>query len=103
MTRVLDRLARSRGLPHVIRTDNGKEFCGKARVASAHAHGVQLRPIQPGMPSRSAYVESSRGRLRDECLNEHGFPHLLHTRTGIGDGAGNTTRIGPRRHGLDRC
>jgi len=27
---VLDRLALSRGLPQVIRTDNGKEFCGKA-------------------------------------------------------------------------
>ncbi|MNV48586.1 hypothetical protein D3C71_1405020 [compost metagenome] len=28
--RVLDRLAIQRGLPRVIRTDNGKEFCGKA-------------------------------------------------------------------------
>jgi transposase InsO family protein len=32
LTRVLDRLALSRGLPRVIRTDNGKEFCGKAMV-----------------------------------------------------------------------
>lgn len=30
---VLDRLALQRGLPQVIRTDNGKEFCGKAIVA----------------------------------------------------------------------
>lgn len=28
VTRVLDRLALTRGLPKVIRTDNGKEFCG---------------------------------------------------------------------------
>ncbi len=32
MTRVLDRLAISRGLPQVIRTHNGKEFRGKAVV-----------------------------------------------------------------------
>ena len=32
VTRVLDHLAFSRGLPQVIRTDNGKEFCGQAMV-----------------------------------------------------------------------
>jgi transposase InsO family protein len=32
VTRVFDRLALSRGLPKVIRSDNGKEFCGKAMV-----------------------------------------------------------------------
>nr|WVL55292.1 IS3 family transposase [Xanthomonas nasturtii] len=83
VTRVLERLAISRGLPKVIRTDNGKEFCGKAMVAWAHAHGVQLRLIQPGKPNQNAYVESFNGRLRDECLNEHWFPTLLHARTEI--------------------
>ena len=28
VTRVMDRLALTRGLPKVIRSDNGKEFCG---------------------------------------------------------------------------
>lgn len=51
VTRVLDRLAYSRGLPQVIRTDNGKEFCGKATAVLAHARGVQLRLIQPGESS----------------------------------------------------
>lgn len=83
VTRVLDRLALSRGLPRIIRTDNGKEFCGKAMVAWAHARGVQLRLIQPGKPNQNAYVESFNGRLRDECLNEHWFPTLLHARTEI--------------------
>ena len=36
VSRVLDRLALSRGLPKVIRTDNGKEICGKAMEAWAH-------------------------------------------------------------------
>ncbi|UJB17121.1 IS3 family transposase [Xanthomonas translucens pv. undulosa] len=83
VSRVLDRLAISRGLPQVIRTDNGKELCGKTMVSWAHGRGVQLRLIQPGKPNQNAYVESFNGRLRDECLNEHWFPTLLHARTEI--------------------
>ena len=83
VTRVLDRLALVRGLPQVIRTDNGKEFCGKAMVTWAHERGVQLRLIEPGKPNQNAYVESFNGRFRDECLNEHWFTSLLHARTVI--------------------
>jgi putative transposase len=83
VTRVMDRLALSRGLPRVIRSDNGKEFCGKAMVSWAHARGVQLRLIEPGKPNQNAYIESFNGRLRDECLNEHWFPSLLHARAEI--------------------
>lgn len=83
VSRVLDRLALSRGLPKVIRTDNGKEFCGKAMVTWAYERGVQLRLIQPGKPNQNAYIESFNGRLRDECLNEHWFTSLLHARTVI--------------------
>jgi putative transposase len=83
VTRVLDHLASSRGLPRVIRTDNGKEFCGKAMVTWAHQNGVDLRLIEPGKPNQHAHVESFNGRLRDECLNERWFTHLLHARTVI--------------------
>lgn len=83
VTRVMDRLALSRGLPRVIRSDNGKEFCGKAMVTWAHERGVQLRLIEPGKPNQNAYIESFNGRLRDECLNEHWFPSLLHARAEI--------------------
>lgn len=83
VTRVLDRLALSRGLPKIIRTDNGKEFCGKAMLIWAHARGVTLRLIEPGKPNQNAYIESFNGRLRDECLNEHWFTSLLHARAVI--------------------
>ena len=83
LTRVLDRLALSRGLPRVIRTDNGKEFCGKAMVEWAQARGVDLRLIEPDKPNQNAYIESFNGRLRDECLNEHWFTSLLQARTVI--------------------
>ena len=32
VTHILDRLAMTRGLPRIIRTDNGKEFCGRAML-----------------------------------------------------------------------
>jgi len=83
VVRVLERLALSRGLPKVIRSDNGKEFCGRTMVTWAHARGVLLRLIEPGKPNQNAYIESFNGRLRDECLNEHWFTHLLHARTVI--------------------
>jgi putative transposase len=78
VTRILDHLAATRGLPQVIRTDNGKEFCGHAMLTWAHAHTVTLRLIEPGKPNQNAYIESFNGRLRDECLNEHWFLNLAH-------------------------
>ncbi len=80
VTRVLDQLAVTRGLPQVLRTDNGKEFCGRAMLTWAHARGVTLRLIEPGKPTQNAYIESFNGRLRDECLNEHWFTSVPHAR-----------------------
>jgi transposase InsO family protein len=83
LTRILDRLAGVRGLPKAIRTDNGKEFCGKAMLTWAHARGVRLFLIEPGKPNQNAYIESFNGRLRDECLNEHWFVSLAHAKAVI--------------------
>ena len=80
LTRVLDRLAITRGLPQVIRTDNGKEFCGRAMLSWAHHHNVTRRLIEPGKPNQNAYIESFNGRFRDECLNEHWFLNLEHAK-----------------------
>ena len=77
-TRVLDQLAISRGLPRVLRTDNGPEFCGRAVLTWAHERGVTLRLIEPGKPNQNAYIESFNGRFRDECLNEHWFTSVPH-------------------------
>ena len=83
LTRILDRLAAERGLPQAIRTDNGKEFCGRAMLTWAHARGVNMFLIQPGKPNQNAYIESFNGRFRDECLNEHWFVSLAHARVVI--------------------
>ena len=78
LTRALDQLAKTRGLPKAIRTDNGKEFCSRAMLTWAHARSVQLFLIEPGKPNQNAYIESFNGRFRDECLNEHWFTNMRH-------------------------
>jgi len=81
LVRVLNQICTSRGYPQIIRTDNGKEFTGRAMLTWAHEHGVKLRLIEPGKPNQNAYIESFNGRLRDECLNEHWFLNLRHARS----------------------
>lgn len=83
LVRILDRLAVTRGLPKAIRTDNGKEFCGRAMLSWAHERGVRLFLIEPGKPNQNAYIESFNGRFRDECLNEHWFTSLQHAKVVI--------------------
>jgi len=83
LVRMLDQVCARRGHPAVIRTDNGKEFTGKAMLIWAHRNNVALRLIEPSKPNQNAYVESFNGRLRDECLNEHWFTSLAHAQAVI--------------------
>ena len=83
LVRILEQLACTRGLPQAIRTDNGKEFCGKAMLSWASARNVRLYLIEPGKPNQNAYIESFNGRFRDECLNENWFTSLLHAKVVI--------------------
>lgn len=83
VTRVLDQVKAERGLPKVIRTDNGPEFAGKTMQTWAASNGVELRFIQPGKPVQNAYIESFNSRFRDECLSQHWFASLSHMRSVI--------------------
>ena len=83
LTRLLDEVCARRGKPAIIRTDNGKEFTGKALLTWAHRNDVALRLIDPGKPNQNAYVESFNGRFRDECLNDQWFTSLMHARAVI--------------------
>lgn len=80
VVRALEGVAEHRPLPKVIRSDNGKEFIGKAMLQWSSDVGVDLKQIQPGKPQQNAYIESFNGRFRDECLNESWFISLEHAR-----------------------
>ncbi len=41
---------------------------------------VDLDYIEPGEPMQNGYIESSNGKLRDECLNTHWFTSLRQAR-----------------------
>jgi len=68
VTRVLERLRTTIGLPRSIVLDNGPEFAGRTLEAWAYAHQLTLCFIRPGKPIEHAYVESFNGKFRDECL-----------------------------------
>ena len=76
VTRVLERIALTRGLPEAITVDNGPEFISKALDLWAYENKVKLRFIQPGKPTQNAYIESFNGKFRDECLNDNVFVNL---------------------------
>lgn len=76
VSRTLDRIALTRGLPEVITVDNGPEFISKALDLWAYDNNVKLRFIQPGKPTQNAYIESFNGKFRDECLNDNVFVSL---------------------------
>lgn len=83
VTRVLDELKETRGLPEVIVTDNGPEFTCGAMHRWARQHGVRLHFIDPGKPTQNAFVESFNGKFRDTCLNAHWFVDLADARRTI--------------------
>lgn len=83
VVRVLEEVAKTRGYPKSLVTDNGPEFIGRALDAWAYEHKVRLDFIQPGKPTQNAFVESFNGKFRDECLNQHWFVSLRHARAEI--------------------
>ena len=85
VVRVLDQVARFRGYPRAVRTDNGPEFTSRAFIAWTQRHGVEHLLIEPGKPMQNGYIESFNGKFRDECLNEHWFTSLVQARDVITD------------------
>jgi putative transposase len=83
VTRSLEELMESRGLPQSIRCDNGPELTSRHFIGWCEERKVQLIHIQPGRPMQNGHVESFNGRLRDECLNANWFRNLEDARTKI--------------------
>jgi putative transposase len=63
--RILDRIFAERALPGVLRLDYGPEFSGHALDARVFQHGVTVHFIQPGKPTKNAFVECLNGKFRD--------------------------------------
>ena len=62
-----------------------REFTSRALDRWAYGRGVDLQRIAAGKPTQNAYIESSHGKFRDECLNDHYFNNLAHARAVIAE------------------
>ena len=57
LVRVFKCLKEARGLPDVLRVDNGPEFLGSVFVDGCQANGVFIDYIEPGKPNQNAFIE----------------------------------------------
>ena len=73
VTRMLEWLFLTRGVPKYIRSDNGPEFISKAVCQWLKESGCRSLFIRPGSPWENGYIESFNDKLRDECLNREIF------------------------------
>jgi putative transposase len=80
----LKRVVAVRGVPVLIRCDNGPELISNA-LQDFCVDQIGIRYIPPGEPWRNGYIESFNNRVRDECLNMNQWLTLLHAQVGITD------------------
>jgi putative transposase len=74
--RVLEFLELVRGLPKMIRVDNGPEFISRLLDHWCREKGIELVFIQPGKPMQNGYVERCNGSVRKELLSSNLFNSL---------------------------
>jgi putative transposase len=79
--RCFETIAFERGLPEILRFDNGPEFTSRAMLQWGAEKRIDLQFIEPGKPTQNAKIESLNGRIRDELLNAHCFATLEEART----------------------
>jgi putative transposase len=76
LIRVLEYLKEFRGLPQIIRVDNGPEFISHRLDMWCKEHKISLAFIQPGKPMQNGFVERCNGNIRKELLNAFVFNNL---------------------------
>lgn len=70
---VLSQLMSVRGVPKILRSENGPEFVSNALLRWATNQGLDMALIEPGKPWQNGVAESFNGKFRDECLSMEWF------------------------------
>ena len=83
VVRTLEYLKEFRGLPQMIRVDNGPEFISQTLNEWCREHKISLTYIQPGKPMQNGYVERCNRSIRKELLNANVFYSLKEVREKI--------------------
>lgn len=76
LIRLLERLKEHRGLPEMIRVDNGPEFISRKLDNWCKENKINLLFIQPGKPMQNGFIERCNGSIRNELLNAWVFKSL---------------------------
>ena len=77
---VLQRVARERSTPKMLRCDNGAEFVAQPLDQWAFWNKVTLDFSRPGKPTDNAFIESFNGGVRRELLNPAYFETIEEAR-----------------------
>lgn len=80
VVRALEQLKSERGLPKMIRVDNGSEMTALLFTQWCAENGVTIRYIEPGKPNQNAYIERFNKSYRNEVLDPHLFSCLTQVR-----------------------
>lgn len=80
LIRVFERLRLERGLPDILRTDNGPEFLSGEFIAWTEQIGMTIQYIQPGKPNQNAFIERFNKTYRNEVLDLYLFRNLNEVR-----------------------
>jgi len=80
LIRVLGYLKEFRGVPQMIRVDNGPEFISHKLDMWCRENKITLAFIQPGKPMQNGFVERCNGNIRKELLNAYVFTNLQEVR-----------------------
>ena len=76
LIRVFEQLKQERGLPDMLRTDNGPEFLGQVFTEWCERNGMIIDYIEPGKPNQNAYIERFNRTYRTEVLDVWLFRNL---------------------------
>ncbi len=80
IVRVLEQIKEERGLPAVLRNDNGPEYLGAAFVDWCDENDIRIDYIEPGKPNQNAFIERFNRSYRSEVLNTWMFSNLTDVR-----------------------
>lgn len=78
--RALEQIIEWRGMPKVLRCDNGPEYISAALSIWAERRGIRLEHIEPGKPQQNAYIERYNRTVRYDWLAQYLFESIEQVR-----------------------
>ena len=95
LVRIFERLRSQRGLPQVLRTDNGPEFLGEAFTQWAKLAGMAIQYIQPESRTRTPTLNASIEPSAMNCSTSICLPAWRTSGRPLTGGCSNTTKTDP--------